>query len=944
MAYTVYVGYTCWFTDPAEYAIARLIAGGTTFYINPVDAADIFGITYPGTTLGDYPPESDWDESTLGQKGIFSNDYSLQLPGSHVFNPVDSGIPLPPNVDSVLVPDVAGNPPIFVGSVAEVIWYGRLLFLPFHPTGTTVPQRRWIGGIEISELGEGGSGINVSSGCRDSSRTVEGLGIAWRGGGGSAPWTRTFAEYGITNPALSAERFYLQLIAPPDSGPHVIWRSNGSISANIGFVVSLDNAGNLVFSQSNSVGTLVTIASVALNLGAWTQVDVEFGYYQGGGTGTVQYRGRVNKSVVATGNSVVMVPQFHAGSVWGKAAGADGRLQLNMDDWTDMDFSPYNDQGAYFGTHMRYLKNALLVASAGWTTNVGLTNQGHNANQSQNASSTSTTSGARVQVKAAYPVPQRDTAGIFLGECAAIVSAFQSNSGGTDGTLGIDVASGFLSQNTTIDQNTVAQFNNIILRPFGLAAPFYFGDAGGLLINHDKSADANTDNLRNLSVVVEQIGMWNACDDYTGIYEEPARHYHNAYYPNTPWALGGSFLPPPVSPVFAVGGTYVGNGTEQTIALPAPAQFIWIRALAGGSAGVKWFGSGMGGHSGITDKIVPSYIVRAYFDDATKLAAFVVAGTDIEVNQAATTYQYIAFCDPGMRFNLCGAYNPLPAVANPISIVDADFTPTFAFNQADKPGINSAVVGLSVTGPGFTLGAGQYLDGTNVVSWGTISAGLFLVGSGLAIAQNGQSNYSLWRPRDAVCGYVMVQITSYVGNNINPRTIPLTPASGRFPLFVMVVPHGSPGFMRDPSHAGANSCGIGNLSNSASAITGVAIDSITVNSTLNANGIIHEVFAICGDTAGMLNGTYYPPGCVPSLDGPWFPPPVDPADIAIIGEGGVEIGASTTPKISLLKDISGIYTLIDGKTSDTLYDRQPAQTSVDHAIPNPFWETGYIGG
>jgi hypothetical protein len=947
MSYPIYTGYTIWFTDPAEYAIALLITGGTTFYINPVDAATIFGITYPATTLGTYPPESDWNESTLGQSGIFSNDFSLQLPGSNVFNPIDSGIPLPPNVDSVLVPDTAGNPPIFVGSVAEVIWYGRLLYCPFHPTGTTLPQRRWIGGIEIAGSGEG-TGFQFSAGCRDASRTSEGIGASYRGANGPGVWLRSFSDYGIANPSTSWERFYVRLRVSPSSGPHVIWRSAGSINTNIGFVVSINNSGQLVFSQSNSVGTLVTIATYALNLGVWHQIDVLFGYYSGGGSGTVSYQGRVNKTVVASGSSVVMVPQTHTSSSWGKGGAGDATLQLDMDDWICMDFNPYNDQGAYFGSHVRVYKNESIVSAVGWTSNVNLTNQGHNANQSQNALSTSVTANARIQARTFFPVLQREPGYVTLGECSAEVSSYSSNTGGTDGKLGVDIATGFITQNTTIDQTIAAAFNVVVVRPFGLTAPFYFGNGTGLLVNHDKSNDANTDNMRSLTVLVEEIGIWNACDDYSGTFIEPAIIRHNAYFPNTPWAIGGGHIPPPVCPVFAVGGTYVGNGTETIVTLPAPFQFLWVRALTGGASGIKWFGCGLGGHLGVVDSIIPGCIDRAWYDDTTKQAKFAVCGTDPECNAAGVTYQYIAFCDPGMRFNLCGSYHALSGIAMPISLPDGNFTGTWAFNQADKPGLASGVTGLSCTGPGFTAGAGQTLDGNAVASFGVMTAGQFLVGSSSAIASNSQSNYSLWRPRDFTCGYVMIQTVSYVGNGSNPRNITLTPTSGRFPLFVIVTPHsGGPSFMRDPSHAGANSCSVNSLTNSASAITAVAIDQITVQSTLNTNLVIYDVFVICGSNAGMLNGTYYPPGCVPSFgpSGPWDIPPVDPADIAIIGEGGIELGAAAaTSQLSLLRDISGIYTIVDGKTSDTLYDRQPAQTSADHAIPNPFFETGFIGG
>jgi hypothetical protein len=40
--------------------------------------------------------------------------------------------------------------------------------------------------------------------------------------------------------------------------------------------------------------------------------------------------------------------------------------------------------------------------------------------------------------------------------------------------------------------------------------------------------------------------------------------------------------------------------------------------------------------------------------------------------------------------------------------------------------------------------------------------------------------------------------------------------------------------------------------------------------------------------------------------------------------------------------MSGIYTLVPGKTDDTVYDRQAGQTSVDLAIPDPTGKTGFV--
>lgn len=57
---------------------------------------------------------------------------------------------------------------------------------------------------------------------------------------------------------------------------------------------------------------------------------------------------------------------------------------------------------------------------------------------------------------------------------------------------------------------------------------------------------------------------------------------------------------------------------------------------------------------------------------------------------------------------------------------------------------------------------------------------------------------------------------------------------------------------------------------------------------------------------------------------------------------GIILGAVTP--LTLLRDVSGVYTLIKGKRVDTLQDRQPGQTSIDVEIPDPTFKTGYIGG
>lgn len=69
------------------------------------------------------------------------------------------------------------------------------------------------------------------------------------------------------------------------------------------------------------------------------------------------------------------------------------------------------------------------------------------------------------------------------------------------------------------------------------------------------------------------------------------------------------------------------------------------------------------------------------------------------------------------------------------------------------------------------------------------------------------------------------------------------------------------------------------------------------------------------------------------------PPPPTP-DINVTMDGGIALGGTTT--IVFIGDPSGIYTLVPGKTHDTLYERTDIDFQ-DVAIPNPFVKTAFLG-
>ena len=164
----------------------------------------------------------------------------------------------------------------------------------------------------------------------------------------------------------------------------------------------------------------------------------------------------------------------------------------------------------------------------------------------------------------------------------------------------------------------------------------------------------------------------------------------------------------------------------------------------------------------------------------------------------------------------------------------------------------------------------------------------------------------------------------------------------------MVVPatNGSANVLyRDPSHTGTQSSAFGTgVVQAVNGITAVAVDQITVGSLINTNLVPYFVFAICGDTAGMNNGTYFSTYCA-GADGagdPYTAPSLPLGDINITGDGGLILGGVAA--LTLIKDASGIYTLVPNQFFDHLIDRQVGQTTIDVKIPDPTWKTGYLGG
>src|SRR5215471_1676190 len=950
---TVYLSVIAVFSDPDLYAFARAFTDDTgvitiaprTFWVSIMGQS----FPYPPNNLGldpntivfTAPANPPGNTVTLVEStpGSFIADDTVDQFGPFVNTP-PAGIPKGPDVfyrwSIHVIQGVAGNQ------------------IP-HLTPTAIAQRRWIGSPEWTSLAEGGTGLNNQQITRDSSRTLDGHGLPIRGQNNTT-WIRTVAQYraGLT-PKTSWERFYVRFRNLPTSQDIGFWKCEGTPSPNAGFGLKFKTNGTVEGVNVNSVSTQFSAGTVwTPTLNTWYLVDVFLRIDTGGGTHgsiTIYLNHVFTFSFTNSAGVGLNENSSHLQSKLGKWVGTDNDCEIDLDDWIcadlpgNVDTSSLNFVDTNFsldwlvGSHVRRFYS-LSKIGASWVGDFAEMNSGVSPLTVLTGTLTSSTSAAQLEGLTDVPlITGWDTPDAVIGAVAAIVGMTSRNAGGTDGKLGYRLA-GAAAVLTTIDQQVADTANTVAYLPTGMVIP---NEVSPFSVVHEKSADANLDTVSAMGAIIEYIGSWGNEDDPDNIVPSGRLSFtHNAPYLNSAY---GDVMSAPIAVVAVIGATFVGNGTVTTLTFAFPVNFFHSRPTAGGNGGIFWHSAMMGAHLGGRDRVIPN--MRAYYDATSGLFCIDLWGNNVDVSQSGVTYQYIAFCDPGMRFSVNGSYSHDSTVAtqrtNPL--ITNSFTPDCGFAWDDI--LNS----ISNTNGGYFKGTANGINdgcavqgGIGVISnFGSFANNVFNSRQ-QTNRGNSQMAYNLWRTTDS-CGFIMCQVAGYTGNATNPRNIPLTPASGgRFPIFVFVASDdGGAAFYRDPSHAGLNSQNAGSSSLDTNAIRAVAVDQITVGSTLNANGVKYSVFVILGDSAGMNNGTFTIPYC--DGNGP-YTPPASPPDAYASGDGGIIVGdvPGGSTALTLLKDISGIYTLIPGQRHDTLYDRQTGQPSIDVAIPDPSFGTGYIGG
>ncbi len=956
----VFMPFTIWFRDTADYNAALALSGGNPLVaIAPRDLATLFGIPFP------YP---------TGDLDAIPKGISFQapfLPGIPISLPPYSALGAPicdDTLNEIIWAAQGGDPPAIWAPDKPVhfIWSGQVIQTEgadssSHPPGNACSRRRWIMGFERIAGATGSEGIGMATANeygRDMSRTVDGMGACLRGASLSGAVSKTISEYrtGLIS-KTSWERMYFRVQAIPTTQAQGLWRCHGTPADNAGFGLKLETTGDIKgFSYSGAGAETDRGVVFTPILDTWYRMDILLKFDTGAltdGRIRIFMNGTEVFSLTEAGSIGLNGGTSHTRSEIGRwTVNADNGVEVDIDDCFSADL-PANCSATtlifsdtdypmdwILGSHIRAHYVRTPATFNNWTAaDIGKLNHGDNPITDLSAGGiTDSTSGDLLTAIADVALQSIiDTAYLNIGVISAIVGAYQKNAAGTDGKIGYSIAGG-APVLTTIDQQAVAQWHSVAYLPNGLIIP---DEVSPLGILHQKSADANLSTLYALVVECEYLGVFGPEDDPTCDLGLP-RHglEHNSKYTNSIWGYVGS---PTASPVCIISDKYVGTNLYQEILLPCPVHFLWIRNAAGtGTGGLKYFASSIGAHFGATDREVPNLDT---FTDLAGNTFFCVDGDSLDVNRLGETYQYVAFCDPGGRFNRTGSYchGPLQPSPKVNTLIDPNFTAEAGFVQKDNIGAISNNEGLFYKGPGMAGSIGKAVGGGGVLNnFGTFGVGSFSSETPDTNVNNGNTHYSLWRTTEEGCAGVMVQIGQYTGNGAPNQVVNITPVSGRYPVFVLVVPANAvAAYMRDVSHAGAHSSLAGALTDSTTAIIALGQDQITVGATLNTNNIVYSYFILPGDDAGVADGLYFNILCQPPDAGKNDPTPIF-GDIVQAGEGGILLGGAGT--IQALEDIGGIYTMVTDKRNDTVQDKLPGIPTIDYEIPDPHFKTGYIGG
>lgn len=418
-----------------------------------------------------------------------------------------------------------------------------------------------------------------------------------------------------------------------------------------------------------------------------------------------------------------------------------------------------------------------------------------------------------------------------------------------------------------------------------------------LELRHLKGNDTTQSEVRSFRGSLQVVGLFGEEDRDAAEVSEgapllglPPADPHHQFYPRAPWATAA----PPFGAVAVVGGTYVGNNTGQDIVFPIPVHFVRVRRVTGTTDTGVWFvASGVASHGDLAGGILPHYLPQALFetlgaaledDQEGQCRLRIGSGAAPLLNANGVTYQYIGFCDPAARFLRTGtvAHDDGGSFPQTYLLPDPRFTPLGGFFLPEEDS-NATADKMHYKGPGHATTAGSFLaqSSAEIAQVASFAEGALAVYVPVVDSDSGiaRGSFALWRQDDGNGETAVVQFATYVGNGSSPRVIPLTPASGRRPLFAVGVGTGSTArhYARDPSHTTTNSTALSSGTDNANGFTAGGIDEVTVGSNLNVSGVTYHLFVIPGGTTAgnggwSENGEFWPVEPDSALDDAWIEP------------------------------------------------------------------------
>lgn len=883
-----------------------------TFYIVLTDPAAVasYQALYPdGVNRG---PIHAAVEFGAPWKGISAGTNLGPAPYSYTDWTAGSGKPYPTDV-AVFTRHTGGAFGIG-GTTVRYLWMGKFVLAASAtgngntptPVNAATPAYYWVEGFETPSQTPLVTGLEAALMSPDASRHVGGRGLGIRGQS-NAKVTISYLDYNAaaTNVTEVWERFYVRLRRKP-SQTIVFWRNSTSPSAGIGQHLGVTADGGLAIYTSSAGGTLTLVTVVpdvqleewdgTAGHDVWAKIDLL--YFTDPAVPTGGFKLYINGELKSSAGGIPSgITKFLNSSIGGIASVTGADLHLDVDDWTCAAWpkiagvQSLTSKDIINGTRVSLIKPRTFSANhSGWTGDVRVLAQ--NAGGFSPAELSSSTSGATAAVDTdATDIIQSDPKSIGL--VALLVVAYTKRGAGLSGALGYKLGAA-AAVTSPVTQGTTYAAQGVIYSSASGQDGTALADRTPIELRFVKGADAIAGNIAMLHGQAALAGKWNKCDylpSELALVDAPTitgTGPHNFPYPQTPWASMGAAAP--VSPYLIVGGTYVGNGAGIDLNFRIPPHFLLIRPLTGNTGGFFWLAPAYGSHAGYQEGATPHIAVveqdptfaSGTGDDVQTMRFRArLAGNGSQINALGVTYQYIAICDPGMRYLLTGVVASAAGIgARDQPLITDLWEPGWAFVLLE--GNNSTTTRrLYGKGPGNAAATLVNFQPATLANALTFGAGKITTDNALHALN--PAVYALARRSDgsqdtseasALC------FGSYIGDGSASRTINLTPATGKRPMFAMFFAEsGTSGYHRDPSHTGSNSSTHTGAENT-TGITSGGIDQVNVGSSLNANGVTYSYFVLFGDATSCNNGWgcngEYPPVEPFPTPGPWPTPTPNP--------------------------------------------------------------------